>query len=136
MCGNSIAAAFFMADRIDKKTRSEIMSKIRSRNTKPEIILKKLLKGEGFVYQPKIKGSPDFANKKKKIAIFVQGCFWHKCPKHYTEPASNKIYWIPKIKRNVERDRENVKILKKLGYKVIIIWEHEIDNKKFPVKLL
>ncbi len=112
-----------MVDWLDKKTRSKIMSCIRSKNTKPELILKKYLKGS----HPKcIIGNPDFANKEKKIAIFVDGCFWHKCPKCYRAPKSNKRYWLPKINRNVERSKEVTRTLKKDGWKVIRIWEHDI----------
>jgi len=118
-----------MTDWLPKKTRSKIMSSIRSRNTKPELKLKKALRGLGFSYQPKIAGKPDFANKKRKIAIFVDGCFWHKCPSHYREPTSNKRYWLPKIERNVERDKENKKTLKSKGFKVLTIWEHDFPKK-------
>ena len=124
-----------MGDVFDKETRSRIMSQIRSNNTKPEILLRKTLRGKGFAYQPRIKGSPDFINRKKKIAIFIHGCFWHKCPKHYVEPASNKEYWLPKIERNVIRDKENEKILRRKGYKVITIWEHEIKSNRFSSRL-
>ena len=115
-----------MADWLDKRTRSKIMSSIRSKNTKTELLLKKELRGSGFSYQPKIKGSPDFAHKKDKIAVFVHGCFWHKCPKCYRKPASNKNYWLPKLERNVQRDLENKNILRKQGYKVISFWEHQV----------
>lgn len=117
-----------MADLLDKKTRSRIMSHIRSNGTKPELLVKKALRGKGFTYQPKIKGSPDFVNRKKKIAIFVHGCFWHRCPKHYRAPSSNKNYWLPKIEQNIIRDEKNKTMLKNQKYKVITIWEHEIDN--------
>ena len=106
------------------------MASIKSSKTKPELALKKALRGLGYSYQPKLQGHPDFANKKERKAIFVHGCFWHKCPKHYLAPKSNKEYWIPKLKRNVERDKENRKTLESKGYKVIIIWEHEINGAK------
>lgn len=117
-----------MADWLPKKTRSKIMSSIRSRDTKPELALKKAIRGLGYLYQPKIAGKPDFINRKKKIAIFVHGCFWHKCPRHYRAPTSNRKYWIPKVERNRERDKLNKKILKTKGYKVITIWEHELTE--------
>jgi len=115
-----------MADLFDAATRSRIMSSIRSRDTKPELMLKKAIRGVGFSYQPKIEGSPDFINKKKKIAINVLGCFWHKCPRHYKEPKSNEEYWVPKIERNVVRDRKNARILRKKGYKVLSFWECKV----------
>lgn len=117
-----------MVDWLPKETRSKIMAAIRSRDTKPELTTKKMLRGQGFTYQPKMKGSPDFIHKKDKIAIFVHGCFWHKCPKHYRQPESNKEYWLPKIERNIKRDKKNEKLLKKQGYQVIKIWEHNIPK--------
>jgi len=117
-----------MADWLPKETRSKIMSSIRSSKTGPELALKKALHGKGFSYQPKINGSPDFVHKRDKIAIFVHGCFWHKCPKCFREPTSNKEYWIPKLEKNTRRDRENKKLLREKGYKVVEIWEHEIKN--------
>ena len=102
------------------------MSRIRSRNTKPERILKKLLQKIGFQYQPKLKGRPDFADRKNKTAIFIDGCFWHKCPKHFKEPKTNRAYWIPKIEKNALRDSKINQEYKKRGWKVIRIWEHEL----------
>lgn len=107
------------------------MSKIKASNTTLEIALKNLLMAFGFTYQPKnFYGKPDFVNKKSKIIIFIDVCFWHKCPKHYIEPKSNKKYWIPKIKRNVQRRREVKNYYKKKGWKVMRIWEHSL--KAFP----
>lgn len=124
-----------MPDKFSKKTRSQIMSKIRSNKTVAELVLKKALTGRHFIYQPKkIYGNPDFASKEKKIAIFVDGCFWHKCPKCYTAPKSNKKYWLPKIKRNVSRDKKINKLLKKERWKIIRIWEHDVIKKKTSSK--
>ncbi|MFH1637921.1 MAG: very short patch repair endonuclease [Candidatus Woesearchaeota archaeon] len=117
-----------MTDWLDKVTRSKIMSSIRSRDTKPELMLRKALWGCGFSYQPSIAGKPDFIHRKAKIAIFVHGCFWHKCPKCYREPQSNRNYWLPKLKKNVARDKKNRATLEEKGYKVIEIWEHEIKK--------
>ena len=101
------------------------MSRIRSKHTKPEILLKKKFKG--FIYHPKnLFGNPDFINYKKKIAVFVDGCFWHKCPKHFVKPKSNKNYWLPKIEKNVLRAKEINLIYKYSGWRVMRIWEHEV----------
>ena len=100
------------------------MSRIRSRNTNPELILKKKLKG--FIYHPKTFGNPDFINYKKKEVVFIDGCFWHKCPKHFIAPKSNKIYWLPKLKKNVLRDSEINLAYKNSKWKVVRIWEHEL----------
>ena len=100
------------------------MSKIRSVNTIPERTLKSKFKG--IKYQPKLFGRPDFADLKNKKVIFIDGCFWHKCPKHFTEPKSNKVYWKNKMKRNVLRDKEVNLAYKNSGWKIIRIWEHEL----------
>ena len=79
------------------------MSRIRSRYTKPE--LKHKSENLHLEYQPKgLLGKPDFVYWKKKILVFIDGCFWHKCPKHFIAPKSNKKYWLPKLERNVIRD--------------------------------
>ncbi len=113
-----------MADNLTKRQRSYCMSRIKSRNTKPELILKKKIRG--FVYQPKAFGNPDFINYKNKVVIFIDGCFWHKCPIHFVNPKSNKKYWLPKIERNILRDKEVDFAYKNSGWKVERIWEHKI----------
>jgi DNA mismatch endonuclease (patch repair protein) len=113
-----------MADKFSKKIRSKIMSRIRSQGTTPERIM--LGKLDGFEYQPKAFGNPDFINWKGKIVLFVDGCFWHKCPIHYEAPRTNKKYWLPKIERNALRDREVSLAYQKSGWKVKRIWEHQI----------
>lgn len=100
------------------------MSKIRSRNTNPE--LKHKAKNFHLEYQPKAFGNPDFIDWRKKTIIFIDGCFWHKCPVHYKEPKSNKKYWLPKLERNVTRDNEINVTYKNSGWKVVRIWEHEL----------
>ena len=117
-----------MPDTFSKKKRSQIMSKIGSRDTGIEGDFKKLIRGLNFRYQPKIFGKPDFASEKFKIAIFIDSCFWHKCPKHFRKPTANNTYWTQKINRNVERAEEVNDYLKKHGWKVVRFWEHEIKN--------
>jgi len=106
------------------------MSRIRSKWTFQERKVHNYLKDKKIKHQmhPKIKGSPDITFKESRKAVFIHGCFWHKCPKCYKEPKSNIEYWLPKIKRNVARDKENIKQLEKAGWKVVIIWEHEIKK--------
>jgi|SRR3989338_660054 len=118
--------AIKMPDAFSKKKRSQIMSKIKSRETKLELNFKELLVGLRFRYQLKVIGRPDFASKKLKTAIFIDSCFWHKCPKHFRQPNSNKSYWKPKINGNVKRANEVNKLLKKEGWRVIRFWEHEV----------
>ncbi|MBD3360360.1 DNA mismatch endonuclease Vsr, partial [Candidatus Peregrinibacteria bacterium] len=118
-----------MADKFDRKTRSKIMSRIRAKNTSLEVNFRKLLWQEGlrgYRIHYKLPGKPDIVFTKKKIAIFVDGCFWHKCPKCYEAPKTNKKYWLPKIEKNASRDKENARKLRSRGFKVIRIWEHEV----------
>ena len=116
-----------MPDTLTKEQRSYCMSRIKSKHTNPEIILKNELKLHKFVYHSKNTfGNPDFINRESKIVIFVDGCFWHKCLIHCKEPKSNKRYWLPKLERNVIRDREIDISYKKAGWRVIRIWEHEL----------
>lgn len=106
------------------------MSRIRSKNTSPELSLRKALWKKGYRYRIhyKLHGKPDIVFVGKKIAVFIDGCFWHKCPKCYVEPKSNKKYWLPKLEKNVEKDRENSELLNKEGWRVIRVWEHEINK--------
>jgi DNA mismatch endonuclease (patch repair protein) len=113
-----------MVDVHTKAQRRYNMSRIRSSGTNPELKIKKLMQALGLAYQPKgIMGRPDFADKKRKIAVFVDGCFWHGCPKHGNLPKSNIFFWRKKIQTNRVRDRKVNCELKKLGWKVIRIWE-------------
>ena len=108
------------------------MSQIRGKNTGIEKKFRRYLWRRGYRnYRIKnnLPGKPDVYFPKRKITIFIDGCFWHKCPKCYKEPKSNKSYWIPKIERNIERDKEVAAKLKKLGYTIVRFWGHEIrDN--------
>ena len=115
-------------DVLTKQQRSYNMSRIRSSNTKPEIILRYKLKEFGFCYQPKSFGRPDFANNKTKVAIFLDGCFWHKCPKCYKKPVIRKKFWETKIIQNKKRDRKVNRYLKKEGWNVIRVWEHDVKK--------
>lgn len=116
-----------MTDIFSKRKRKEIMSKIHSKNTKPEIKLKGFLAKIGFEYQPNLPGRPDFVNWKKKIVIFIDGCFWHCCPIHSKIPEQNKDYWLPKLKRNITRAKEMDTAYKNSGWKVIRLWEHNLN---------
>lgn len=116
-----------MADNLTKEQRSLCMSRIRADNTLPEIALKKELKQQGFIHQPKNAfGNPDFINYEKKTAVFIDGCFWHKCPLHFKFPKSNKEYWLPKLRKNKIRAEEVNKAYKTAGWIVLRIWEHEL----------
>lgn len=119
-----------MADVLTKSQRSYVMSRIRSRDTMLELLMRKKLRGYRFSYQPKgILGKPDFANKKMKIVIFVDGCFWHGCKIHYKTPKSNVAFWTYKIERNMARDKWVGRKLRSDGWKVIRLWEHDLHRK-------
>ncbi len=129
-----------MADVFSKKKRSEVMSLIRSKNTKPEIALRKLVSAAAYplgyryrLHYKKLPGRPDIAFVSKKIALFVDGSFWHGYRLKNGQALPRK-YWLPKIKRNMERDKEINRALRKMGWKVVRIWEH--DLKKNPDKAL
>jgi len=121
---------------MDDKTpeqRSINMSHIRSKDTKPEEIVRKYLFAKGFRYRKndaRYPGKPDLVLPKYHTIIFINGCFWHHhgCSRS-SLPKSNQDYWIPKIQRNVERDRQNIKALEDAGWKVIVIWECELKKK-------
>src|SRR3989344_3252798 len=104
-----------MGDNLAKEQRSYCMSRIRSKDTLPELLHKKRL--NGFHYQSKGFGKPDFISYKKRIVVFVDGCFWHKCPLHWVGPKTNKKYWLPKLERNSARDKEINIAYKNAGWK-------------------
>jgi DNA mismatch endonuclease (patch repair protein) len=119
-----------MVDTFNKELRSEIMSKIHSKNTRLEIKFRKILWKRGLRYRIhyRLIGKPDIVFVTKKIAIFLDSCFWHKCPYHFREPKSNKKYWVPKMEKNSIRDKKVTRLLKKEGWVVLRFWEHEIKN--------
>jgi len=111
------------------------MSKIRNKDTKPELIVRKILTEKGIRYRlhkKELPGKPDVVIIRKRIAIFVNGCFWHqhKGCKKSVSPKTNKTYWRKKLKGNVETQKRNIKELKKAGWKIIIIWECETKKEE------
>ena len=128
-------------DTVSKEVRSRNMSAIRSKNTNPETVVRSLLFALGYRYRlhkKDLPGKPDIILKKHNTVIFVHGCFWHqhKECKRANIPKSNKKYWIPKLERNVERDKINKRELNKLGWNVITIWECETkDSGKITAEL-
>ncbi|TKJ18830.1 MAG: very short patch repair endonuclease [Promethearchaeota archaeon Loki_b32] len=119
-----------MVDTLTKKQRSYCMSRIRGKWTFPERKIHNFLKGWKVKHNmhPKTRGSPDIILTDKKIAIFVHGCFWHKCPRCFKKPKSKKTYWLPKLEKNIKRDRLNTNILKRNGWRVVKFWEHQIKK--------
>ncbi|MFL2905601.1 MAG: very short patch repair endonuclease [Limisphaerales bacterium] len=124
-----------MADIVSKAKRSEMMSHIRGKNTKPELAVRKFLHAQGFrfrLHYRKLPGKPDVVLPKHKTVIFVHGCFWHRhkgCKFAY-DPKSRKVFWQKKFRENVERDKRNQKELRKQGWQVLVVWECEVANTK------
>lgn len=122
-----------MSDIYSKSKRSDIMSKISGKETKPEILVRKFLFSKGFRFRKNVKnlpGKPDIVLPKYKTAIFVHGCFWHghSC-KRGTLPKTNHKFWLEKIGKNIERDIRNSSELKETGWNIIVVWQCEIKNK-------
>jgi len=121
----------YVPEKISPKIRSKIMSSIKSKNTRPEIAVRRLLWKSGKRYRihdSTVAGNPDISNKRRKIAIFVDGCFWHGCNKCYVSPKTNIAYWDEKIIRNAKRRTNVLRSLLKENWAVVQIWEHEIKE--------
>ena len=122
-----------MADTVSKEKRSEIMSHVTGKETKPEIIVRKYLFARGLRYRKNVKrlpGTPDIVFPKYKTAVFVNGCFWHGhtgC-RYSHLPSTNFEYWEKKIADNIERDERKKRELEGLGYRVLIIWQCQLKS--------
>lgn len=115
-------------DSLSKEQRHRCMASVRAKGTKPELSVRKALTMLGFRYRlnySTLPGKPDIAITRFKIAIFVNGCYWHRhgCKQGRSMPASNVDYWKTKLQRNVERDKRNYEALTTLGWHIIVIWE-------------
>ncbi len=126
-----------MPDVFDKEKRSQVMSRIRSRGNKDtELALICLFRANrisGWRRHAAIFGRPDFVFRKLKLAIFVDGCFWHCCPRHSNVPANNRDFWERKLKANVTRDKLVNRTLRLRGWRVLRIWEHELTRKGIAI---
>jgi DNA mismatch endonuclease, patch repair protein len=123
-----------MSDIVDKETRSRMMSGIRGKDTKPELIVRSFLHRAGlrFRLHTKMPGKPDLVFPKYRTAVFVHGCFWHrhKGCRFATTPASNAAFWQEKFDANVQRDAFVKKALRKLGWQVRVIWACQLQERK------
>lgn len=122
-----------MADCFTKEKRSEVMSKIRSKETQIEQIVFRYLRKQGVYFQKHYKrapGSPDIALPKKKIAIFIDGDFWHGWRFSQKKGKLPKKYWLAKIESNIQRDKKNRVKLRREGWKVLRVWEHQLKNQR------
>lgn len=117
-------------DTIGKNNRSLVMQQIRSKNTKFEravaMALKKL--GKSFGQYANLTGKPDIVSRKKKVVVFLDSCFWHGCRWHCRVPKSRRSYWVLKMQRNKDRARIVNRVLKKEGWRVVRVWEHELQK--------
>lgn len=123
-----------MADIFTKKKRSEVMSKVKHKDSKIEVAFRKKLWAEGFRYSKnsaKYFGKPDIALPKYKTVIFIDSCFWHGCKKHGSILATRRKFWTEKIDRNRVRDKEVGKHYRKECWGIIRIWEHDLKNKNY-----
>jgi len=119
-----------MADIWSKQKRSEVMSLIRSRGNKATelrlIVIFREFGITGWRRNQPLMGKPDFTFRRERVAVFVDGCFWHGCPRYYRRPGSNRKYWDAKIAANRNRDRHVSRELRKLGWQVVRIWQHQL----------
>jgi DNA mismatch endonuclease (patch repair protein) len=122
-----------MADVFDRATRSRNMAAIRGRHTKPELVVRRYLHSRGLRYRlhgPKLPGRPDLVFRRLKTVVFVHGCFWHRhagC-RYAVLPKTNPAFWLAKLSGNKARDRRNVSRLRRAGWRVLTIWECELDE--------
>ena len=126
-----------MTDVLTPEQRRKNMSRIRGKNTSPELKLRKMLWESGirgYRVHYKLPGKPDIVFTRKKVVVFVDGCFWHKCPVCFRPPETNAEFWNDKLQKNVERDLKVTKELEDLGWTVLRFWEHEV--KKTPEDVL
>lgn len=133
-----------MADRLSKDVRSRNMQRIRSCDTKPEMVVRRLVHSMGFryrIHRKDLPGKPDLAFGPRKKVIFAHGCFWHQhasadC-KLFHKPKSNNSYWDAKLRQNVERDASNQRLLEAQGWEVLFVWECETkDQQELKSRLL
>uniref|UniRef100_A0AAU2V8I3 Very short patch repair endonuclease n=1 Tax=Streptomyces sp. NBC_00003 TaxID=2903608 RepID=A0AAU2V8I3_9ACTN len=112
-------------------SRRRNMQAIRSRDTKPERLIRRLVHAQGLRYRvsarplPELRRTADMVFRPAKVAVFIDGCYWHGCPEHYVPPKTNSGYWSEKVARNVGRDRDTDEQLSAAGWTVLRFWEHE-----------
>jgi DNA mismatch endonuclease (patch repair protein) len=130
-----------LADIVDKATRSRMMAGIRGKNTRPELLVRSWLHRQGLRFRlhgPGLPGRPDLSLPRYKTAVFVHGCFWHRHPgcRYATTPASNAAFWKAKFTANVLRDEKARAELKRLGWRVEVIWECECRDERALQRLV
>ena len=129
-----------MADQLTKERRSWNMSRIRGKHTAPEMVVRSTLHQMGYrfrLHEKKLPGRPDIVLPKYKAVVFVNGCFWHRhtgCP-NCTTPTNNRAFWVNKLEGNVSRDILHRRALRKLGWRVMVVWECETGKTKLTKRL-
>jgi DNA mismatch endonuclease (patch repair protein) len=131
-----------MADKISRERRSANMSAIRSKGTKPELLVRRLLHSMGYrfrLHRKDLPGKPDIVFGPRRAIIDVRGCFWHQHPdancKDARPPSSNEGYWTDKLARNVQRDEMNLAALQAAGWRVLVVWECEATSELLGARL-
>ncbi|MEM6484186.1 MAG: very short patch repair endonuclease [Pseudomonadota bacterium] len=117
-----------MPDPLSRQQRSSLMAKVKGKDTKPELVVRRLIHGMGYRYRlhrSDLPGKPDIVFPGRRKVIFVHGCFWHRhsCRRGQSLPQARRTWWTAKLERNAERDRSNTRRLRSLGLGVMIIWE-------------
>lgn len=126
-----------MADVFSKEKRSDIMSRIRGHgNKETELVMARLFRQSGIKgwrrHLP-VFGNPDFVFRPARVAVFVDGCFWHGCPKHANMPATHRNFWHDKLEANKVRDRKVNRTLRNQGWRVVRIWAHDLRREQFCI---
>jgi DNA mismatch endonuclease (patch repair protein) len=120
-----------VADVFSRAKRSQVMSRIRGRgNKETEVALMRLFRRHGIIgwrRQAAVFGKPDFVFPKLRLAVFVDGCFWHSCPKHANLPVNNRLFWKRKLEANTSRDKLVNRTLRAEGWRVLRIWQHDLS---------
>lgn len=124
-----------MTDHLSEKQRSANMRAVRSRNTRPEVRVRQIIHRLGYrfrLHQVDLPGKPDIALQRLQKAIYVHGCFWHqhKGCRRATIPQSNRAFWLRKLRRNVVRDSEQLVLIRKRGWRVMVVWECELKKER------
>ncbi len=118
-----------MVDNLTRVSRSKVMSSIPGRDTTPELIIRRHLWAQGKRYRKhdkSVPGTPDISSNGKKLAIFIDGCFWHGCHRCYKEPMSNVSFWRQKLEYNKKRRKKVARLLRAKGWTLVQYWEHEV----------
>ena len=120
-------------DTLSRSKRSWLMGRVPSKDTKPEMVVRRAVHSLGYryrIHRAELPGRPDLVFSGRKVVIFVHGCFWHRHPgcRKATTPASNREYWLPKFRENKSRDKRKARELKKLGWRVVVVWECETSD--------